>query len=92
MKDPKLIITVSGEDKVGIVARFANVLADYSVNIEDIKQTIMQDHFVMFVMGDLSKSTYTFQEVKDELLKTGEDLQMEVWVQRKAIFDKMHNI
>ncbi|MDD3419707.1 MAG: ACT domain-containing protein [Candidatus Gastranaerophilales bacterium] len=92
MKESKMIITVSGEDKVGIVAKFANVLADYSVNIEDIKQTIMQDHFVMFVMGDLSKSEYTFQEVKDQLLKAGEELKMEVWVQRKAIFDKMHTI
>lgn len=92
MKDSKVIITVSGLDKVGIVAKFANVLADCSVNIEDIKQTIMQDHFVMFVMGDLSKSDRTFQEVKDALLKAGEEMEMEVWVQRKAIFDKMHNI
>jgi len=92
MKDSKVIITVSGIDKVGIVAAFANVLADCSVNIEDIKQTIMQDHFVMFVVGDLAKSELTFQETKDRLLKVGENLQMEVWVQRKAIFDKMHNI
>lgn len=92
MKEPQVVITVSGEDKVGIVAKFANVLADCSVNIEDIKQTIMQDHFVMFVIGDLSQSKCTFQEVKDQLLKTGEEMGMEVWVQRKAIFDKMHNI
>lgn len=92
MKDSKIIITVSGLDKVGIVAKFANALAECSANIEDIKQTIMQDHFVMFVMCDLSQSTCTFQEVKDKLLKTGDELQMEVWVQRKAIFDKMHNI
>lgn len=92
MKDAKVIITVSGLDKVGIVAKFANVLADYSVNIEDIKQTIMQDHFVMFVMGDLAQSESTFQEIKDALLLAGKELQMEVWVQRKAIFDKMHTI
>ncbi len=92
MKESKVIITVSGLDKVGIVAKFANVLADCSVNIEDIKQTIMQDHFVMFVMGDLAQSNCSFQEVKDKLVKAGEELQMEVWVQRKAIFDKMHTI
>lgn len=92
MKEPKIIVTVSGEDKVGIVAKFASVLAECNVNIEDIKQTIMQEHFVMFVMGDLSKTDMSFQEVKDTLSKTGEELGMEVWVQRKAIFDKMHNI
>lgn len=92
MKEPQVVLTVSGEDKVGIVARFAAVLAEYSVNIEDIRQSIMQGHFVMFVIGDLSQSEYTFQEVKGKLLSVGEELQMEVWVQRKAIFDKMHNI
>ena len=92
MKEPQVVITVSGEDKVGIVAKFATILAECSVNIEDIKQSIMQDHFVMFVMGDLSSSSCTFQEVKNRLLQAGEELEMEVWVQRKAIFDKMHNI
>lgn len=92
MREPQVVITVSGEDRVGIVAKFANVLADCSVNIQDIKQTIMQGHFVMFLIGDLSQSEQTFQEVKDKLLKAGDELQMEVWVQRRAIFDKMHNI
>lgn len=92
MKEPKIIITVSGEDKVGIVAQFSRVLADCNVNIEDIKQTIMQNHFVMFLMGDIANSNLSFQEIKDKLSQTGEELGMEVWVQRKAIFDKMHNI
>lgn len=92
MKEPQVVLTVSGEDKVGIVAKFANVLAECSVNIEDIRQSIMQGHFVMFVICDLSHSKYAFQEVKNKLLQAGEELQMEVWVQRKAIFDKMHNI
>ena len=52
----KIIITVSGVDRIGIVAKVANVLADYRVNIEDIKQTIMQDYFVMFLLGDISRA------------------------------------
>ena len=34
----KIIITVSGADKVGIVAKVATLLANNQVNIEDIKQ------------------------------------------------------
>lgn len=88
----KIIITVSGVDRIGIVAKVANVLADNKVNIEDIKQTIMQDYFVMFVLGDISKSEKSFKEIKESLQKAGEELQMEIWVQKKQIFDNMHNI
>ena len=36
----KIFVTVSGVDKVGIVAKVTTVLAQYEVNIEDIKQTL----------------------------------------------------
>ena len=92
MDDNKIIVTISGTDKVGIVAKITSVLAEYFVNIEDIKQTIMQGHFVMFLLGDISQSKYSFKEIKEALLTTCEKLEMEVWVQRKGIFDKMHMI
>lgn len=92
MNDNKIIITISGADKVGIVAKITTVLAKYSVNIEDIKQTIMQGHFVMFMLGDISGSKHSFKELKEALLSTCEKLGMECWVQRKGIFDKMHTI
>ena len=90
--DNKIIITVSGVDRIGIVAKVANVLAEYKVNIEDIKQTIMQDYFVMFLLGDISKADKSFKEIKEALQKAGEELQMEIWVQKKEIIDNMHKI
>ena len=60
----KIIITVSGVDRIGIVAKVANVLTEYKVNIEDIKQSIMQDYFVMFLLGDISQSEKSFKEIK----------------------------
>lgn len=92
MEDQKIIVTISGTDKVGIVAKVTAILAEYMVNIEDIKQTLMQGHFVMFLLGDIGKSKYSFKEIKEALISTGKNLDMEVWVQRKAIFDKMHII
>ena len=92
MSEHQIIVTVQGVDKVGIVAGVANVLTKYEVNIEDIKQTLMQGHFVMFMLGNIEKSSYSFKEIKDALTKTGEELGMEIWIQRKEIFDNMHNI
>ena len=92
MQDDKIIITLSGKDKIGIVAKLTTALAEYNVNIEDIKQTIMQGYFVMFLLGNIAESEYSFKEIKEALLKVGEELQMEIWVQKKQIFDNMHNI
>ncbi len=92
MSDKQIIVTVSGIDKVGIVAGVTTELARFEVNIEDIKQTLMQGHFVMFLLGNIEKSKFSFAEIKEGLTKLGEKMGMEIWVQRKEIFDSMHNI
>ena len=92
MSEDKIIVTISGKDGIGIVAEVSSVLAKYEVNIEDIRQTIMQGCFMMFLLADISKSKYSFKEIKEALSETGKKLGMEVWVQKKEIFDKMHTI
>lgn len=93
MKDEnKIIITVSGSDKVGIVAKVATLLAECNVNIEDIKQTLMQGHFIMFMLGNISNLDRPFTEFQNILKEECNKMDMEVWVQRKEIFDCMHNI
>ena len=92
MSDQQIIVTVSGVDKVGIVAKVTAVLAKYEVNIEDIKQTLMHGHFVMFLLGNIEKSKYSFKEIKEALSETGKELGMEIWIQRKEIFDNMHMV
>lgn len=92
MDDNKIIITVSGSDKVGIVATVSALLAKHQVNIEDIKQTLMQGHFVMFMLCDTTSANVNFKELKNLLIETGNQLEIEIWVQKKGIFEKMHTI
>ena len=90
--DNQVIITVSGNDKIGIVAGVSNKLLQFSVNIEDIKQTIMQDNFVMIMLCNISTMDVSFKEFKEDLLNLSKELGMEIWVQKKDIFDKMHTV
>lgn len=90
--DDKIIITILGADKVGIVAKITAILAECNVNIEDIKQSIMQNLFVMFMLAKTSEKSVPFAELKEKLSKAGDEMKMEIWVQKKAIFDKMHTI
>ena len=52
----------------------------------------MQGHFVMFLLGNIANSKFSFKEIKDQLTQIGEELGMEIWVQRKEIFDKIKNL
>lgn len=91
-EDKQIILTVSGKDKMGIVASISNCLAKYKVNIEDIKQTIMQDNFIMIMLCDIKNLEVSFKEFKDAILELSNELEMEVWIQKKDIFDKMHTV
>ena len=88
----QIIITVTGSDKIGIVAAVSNKLAQYQVNIEDIKQTIMQNNFCMIMLCDTKNMNVSFKEFKDGILDLSKELAMEIWIQKKDLFDKMHNI
>ena len=88
----KIIITVSGTDKVGIVAKVSTLLAECNVNIEDIKQTLMQGHFVMFMLCSIAQSDKTLNELQTVLKEECNKMDMEVWIQRKEIFDSMHTV
>ena len=92
MSENKIIVTILGKDGVGIVAEISAVLAKHGVNIEDIRQTIMQGCFMMFLLADISKSKYPFKEIKEAITESGNKLGMEIWIQKKDIFDKMHTI
>ena len=87
-----IIVTVQGVDKIGIVAAVTACMAKLEVNIEDIKQTLMQGHFVMFMLCNIESSKHPFKEIKDGLTGLGDELGMEIWVQKKEIFDNMHKM
>lgn len=88
----KVIITVSGADKIGIVAMVAALLAECRVNIEDIKQTLMQGYFVMFMLCNVEKLNRSFNDFQAILKTECSKMGMEAWIQRKELFDNMHDI
>lgn len=88
----KAIITVVGNDKVGIIAKVSNVLAENNINILDISQTIMQNMFTMIMLVDVSGATVNFNEVSDILNELGKNLDLSIKIQHENIFNSMHRI
>lgn len=88
----KIVVTVIGADRVGIVAGVAKQLAEENVNILDISQTIVDGIFDMILMCDMESATHSLKEIQDNMGKQGEALGVEIRAQLADIFYAMHRI
>ncbi len=88
----KAIITVVGKDTVGIIAGVCTYLADNSINILDISQTIVDGYFNMMMIVDYDKATKSFGDVAGDLEALGEKIGVVIRCQKEEIFAKMHRI
>jgi len=88
----RVIITVVGTDRVGIIAGVATALSQQNVNILDISQTILRDFFTMIMIVDIAASQVSLQELQDILKKRGEEIGVQINAQHEDIFKYMHRI
>lgn len=88
----KAIITVIGNDKVGIIAAICNKLAAVNVNVLDLSQTILHNNFTMVMAVDLGGATDTFINISKSLEELGKEMELSIHMQREEIFDAMHTI
>lgn len=88
----KTIITVVGNDKVGIIAKVCTYLAENNVNILDISQTIVQGFFNMMMITDASASEKNRAQIAEELAALGEEIGVVIRCQHEDIFNMMHRI
>ncbi|MFA7466755.1 MAG: ACT domain-containing protein [Desulfotomaculaceae bacterium] len=88
----RVIVTVIGPDRVGIIAGVTGIMAENNVNILDISQTIMQEFLVMVLIGDMGKSTTDLLELKDRLNAKGTALGIRIDAQHEDAFKFMHRL
>ena len=88
----KTIITVVGQDQVGIIAKVCTYLAENKVNILDISQTIVSGYFNMMMIVDTASSVKEFGVLSEELEQLGKEIGVIIKAQREDIFDMMHRI
>ena len=88
----RAIITVLSADREGIIAQVSGKLYEHGINILDISQTVLSSYFTMVMLVDLSKMKISFKEMTELLNRTGEEMGMEIRMQRSEIFDAMHRV
>ena len=88
----KAVVTVTGKDKVGIIAMASAECAKYGANIIDISQTVMSEYFAMIMMVSLEGLRVNFSEFADAMAKAGGENGVDIRVMHEDIFNTMHRI
>lgn len=87
----KAIITVLGNDQVGIIAKVCTYLSNRGINILDISQTIIKGYFNMMMIVEAAETEST-EDVIDGLESLGKEIGVIIKFQREDIFNSMHRI
>ena len=86
----KAVVSVLGFDRRGIIARVSMTLFECGVNILDISQTIVAGYFNMVMVVDMTGCN--FAAADEKLQQLGEELGVQIRMQRSEIFEAMHQI
>ena len=88
----RTVVTVTGKDKKGIIAKVSAFLSERSANIEDISQTILGEYFAMIMIVDISEIKTELSALAKECSELGKQIGMSIYMQHEDIFNAMHNV
>ena len=88
----RIVMTIVGVDRVGIIAKASTLLAENNVNILNINQNIDDGFFNMVLIGEMEDAKVTVQSLKEKAEALGKELGLEIRVQSAEIFTAMHRI
>ena len=88
----KAVVTVVGEDRVGIIAEVCTHLARYNVNVLDISQTVMEGYFTMMMVVETEHSALALSELAKVTEEKGKEMGLSIRLQRADIFKAMHRV
>ncbi len=88
----KAVITVTGKDSVGIIAKVSTLCAEHGANIVDITQSVLSEYFAMIMLTDISGLNIAFSDFVDTLNLLGKSNNLDIHTMHEDIFNAMHKI
>lgn len=88
----KAVITVTGKDTTGIIAKVSTICADKGANILDITQSVLGEYFAMIMLADLDGMELPFSDFVDTLEDLGKKNGLAIHAMHEDIFNTMHHI
>ena len=88
----KALVSVTGQDRVGIIAKVSTSLCEQNINILEISQTILDGCFTMLMVVDIADAQENFEQIAQRLSEVGALIGVTVNIQRMELFTAMHRI
>ncbi|MBQ2988895.1 MAG: ACT domain-containing protein [Clostridia bacterium] len=88
----KAVISVTGKDGVGIVAKVSVKCAECGANIVDISQTVLDGYFAMILIAEVSGLNIQFGDFVDAMTSLGNENGLRIHTMHEDIFNSMHRI
>ena len=88
----KAVVTVTGKDKVGIIAMTSAECAKYGANIIDISQSVLKEYFAMIMLVEVDGLVVDFKTFCEAMENEGRKSGVDIRVMHEDIFNTMHHI
>lgn len=88
----KVVITVVGVDRTGIIAAVSQIMAEHQVNILTINQVILDGIFNMAMIVDMDQASVDLGGLQQLLKDKGDALGVKIRAQNMEIFNAMHRV
>ncbi len=88
----KAVITVTGKDAMGIIARVSTECAERGANIVEITQSVLSEYFAMIMIADIDNLNIPFSDFVDSLDAIGKSCGLVINTMHEDIFSTMHHI
>ena len=88
----RAVVTTTGKNQRGIVAKIAQAIADAGGDIVDISQTLVSDYFTMIVIVDTAALTVSFAEFKTRLERTVASAGAECLVMHEDVVNALQRV
>lgn len=88
----KAVITVTGKDSKGIIAKVSTECTKYNANIIDVSQSVLKEYFAMIMLADISELTVPLGDFVDVMNSLAEENGLKIQTMHEDIFNTMHRI
>ncbi len=88
----KAVVTVTGKDSVGIIARVSTLCSEHNANIIDITQSVLSEYFAMIMLVEIDELKVPFADFADKLAAEGKVMGLDIRAMHEDIFNTMHHV
>jgi ACT domain-containing protein len=88
----RAVLTTTGRNAKGVVARITARIADLGGDILDISQTLVGDYFTMIIVVDTASLSVAFERFQEELVSACKEIGCQAMLMHEDVMTSLHRV